>query len=62
MVGFKGVRAPFKGREKGSWRAGHAEAARGGMLLPDLGRVPVRPELADDGRDPRVGERGREGK
>ena len=30
------------------------------MLLSDSGRVPARPELGDDGRDPRVGERGRE--
>ena len=40
------------------WRAGHAESEGACSGARTRGGVPARPELGDDGRVPRVGERG----
>ena len=60
MVGSRGSRGvAFIGAERGL--GVRATPSRGGtrsVLLPDSGRVRVLPEVGDDERVPRVGERG----
>jgi len=56
--GFRGRGACFYRGGAGPWRAGHAESEGACSGARTRGGVPARPELGDDGRVPRVGERG----